>query len=116
MPTYEYQCLKCGHKFDHFQSMNDLPLKKCPVCKGKVERLISGGVGLIFKGSGFYITDYTRSDDYKKKTKEDKSSPSTVTTIAKEKTSATSTPVTTETKSKKSETTASTKTPAPTTK
>ena len=73
MPTYEYQCQKCGHRFDHFQSMTELPLKRCPLCKGLVERLISGGGGVIFKGSGFYINDYARSDDYKKKTKEEKS-------------------------------------------
>ena len=73
MPTYEYQCQKCGHRFDHYQSMTEFPLKRCPLCKDKVERLISGGGGVIFKGSGFYITDYTRSEDYKKKTKEEKS-------------------------------------------
>ncbi|MGH1366516.1 MAG: FmdB family zinc ribbon protein [Calditrichia bacterium] len=59
MPTYEYLCKDCGHKFDEFQSISAKALTKCPVCKGKVERLISGGTGLIFKGSGFYITDYT---------------------------------------------------------
>jgi len=54
--------------------MNETPLKHCPLCKSKVERLISGGGGIIFKGSGFYINDYARSEDYKKKTKEEKSS------------------------------------------
>ncbi len=59
MPTYEYVCPKCGHAFEQFQSMNDAPLKKCPACKKTgVKRLIGGGAGLIFKGSGFYITDY----------------------------------------------------------
>ena len=59
MPTYEYACPKCGHAFEQFQSMNDAPLTKCPVCKKTgVKRLIGGGAGLIFKGSGFYITDY----------------------------------------------------------
>jgi len=59
MPTYEYVCPKCGHAFELFQSMNDAPLKKCPACKKTgVKRLIGGGAGLIFKGSGFYITDY----------------------------------------------------------
>ena len=58
MPTYEYRCLKCKKKFDKLQSMNDKPLKACIYCKGKVERLIGGGAGLIFKGSGFYETDY----------------------------------------------------------
>ncbi len=59
MPTYEYSCPKCGHVFEQFQSMSDAPLKKCPKCKKMgVRRLISGGAGLIFKGTGFYITDY----------------------------------------------------------
>jgi len=59
MPTYEYACPKCGHQFEQFQSMNDEPLKKCPKCKkAGVKRLVGSGAGLIFKGSGFYITDY----------------------------------------------------------
>jgi putative FmdB family regulatory protein len=59
MPTYEYACPKCGHQFEQFQSMRDEPLKKCPKCgKSGVKRLVGGGAGLIFKGSGFYITDY----------------------------------------------------------
>jgi putative FmdB family regulatory protein len=59
MPTYEYACSKCGHHFEQFQSMRDEPLKKCPKChKSALKRLIGGGAGLIFKGSGFYITDY----------------------------------------------------------
>jgi len=59
MPTYEYACSKCGHHFDQFQSMRDKPLRKCPKChKMALKRLIGGGAGLIFKGSGFYITDY----------------------------------------------------------
>ena len=60
MPTYEYRCLKCKKKFDHFQRITEPPLKKCILCKGKVERLISQGVGLIFKGTGFYATDYKK--------------------------------------------------------
>ncbi|MBC7368520.1 MAG: zinc ribbon domain-containing protein [Undibacterium sp.] len=61
MPTYEYLCPKCGHAFELFQSMRDEPLKKCPKCKkAGVKRLIGGGAGLIFKGSGFYITDYKK--------------------------------------------------------
>lgn len=59
MPTYEYACQKCGHEFEQFQSMRDEPLKKCPKCKkAALKRLVGGGAGLIFKGSGFYITDY----------------------------------------------------------
>ncbi len=71
MPTYDYKCKKCGHQFEHFQSMNDEPLDVCPECGGKVERLIGTGAGLIFKGSGFYATDY-RSDSYTKAAKSDK--------------------------------------------
>ena len=58
MPTYEYICKKCKHMFELFQSMFDAPRKTCPECKGAVRRLVSGGSGLIFKGSGFYLTDY----------------------------------------------------------
>ena len=59
MPTYDYVCPKCGHAFELVQSMNDAPLKKCPKCKkAGVKRLIGEGAGLIFKGTGFYITDY----------------------------------------------------------
>ena len=61
MPTYEYECNKCGNKFEEFQSIKAPALKKCPKCKGKVQRLISGGAGLIFKGTGFYQTDYKKS-------------------------------------------------------
>jgi putative FmdB family regulatory protein len=60
MPTYEYVCTKCHHHFEAFQSIASEPLKVCPVCRGELERLISGGTGLIFKGSGFYETDYKR--------------------------------------------------------
>ncbi len=61
MPTYEYACPKCGHEFEQFQSMRDEPLKKCPKCKKTgVKRLVGGGAGLIFKGTGFYITDYKK--------------------------------------------------------
>lgn len=68
MPTYEYECKNCDKVFDMFQSMSEKPLKKCPDCGKKVTRLISGGAGVIFKGSGFYATDY-RSSDYKNKAK-----------------------------------------------
>ena len=70
MPTYEYECSKCAKRFDKFQSIKDPPLKKCPQCGGRVKRLLSTGGGLLFKGSGFYITDY-RSEGYKKSAKAD---------------------------------------------
>jgi putative FmdB family regulatory protein len=73
MPTYEYECEKCNHHFEVFQSMKEAPKKTCPQCKGRVRRLISGGAGLIFKGSGFYITDY-RSEGYKSAAKKETSS------------------------------------------
>lgn len=60
MPTYEYECTKCGHKFEAFQKITDKPLDKCPKCSDKVRRLISSGIGIIFKGSGFYATDYRK--------------------------------------------------------
>jgi putative FmdB family regulatory protein len=80
MPTYEYTCEKCGKNFDAFQSMRDEPFKVCPkeLCrqakwgKGKVKRLLGTGAGLIFKGSGFYITDY-RSESYKNAAKKESS-------------------------------------------
>jgi putative FmdB family regulatory protein len=61
MPTYEYECLDCKIHFDEFQRMSDSKLRKCPKCGGRLNRIISGGAGLIFKGSGFYITDYKKS-------------------------------------------------------
>lgn len=64
MPTYEYRCPK-GHEFEKFQKMSDPPVAGCPECGADAERLLSTGAGLIFKGSGFYITDY-RGDSYKK--------------------------------------------------
>ena len=64
MPTYEYRCLKCKKNFDLFQPITDQPIKKCKYCSGKVERVIGVGGGIIFKGSGFYATDY-RSSSYK---------------------------------------------------
>ena len=77
MPTYEYKCNACGEKFERFQSMSAAPIKKCPVCgKNKVQRLIGTGAGLIFKGSGFYITDY-RSEGYKEKAKAEAASSET---------------------------------------
>jgi len=61
MPTYEYKCEDCGYMFEKFQSMKDKPIAKCPKCNGKVQRLISGGAAVIFKGSGFYATDYSQN-------------------------------------------------------
>lgn len=62
MPTYEYECDACGHAFERLQSMSEPAVRKCPKCgKLKVRRLISGGAGVIFKGSGFYETDYKRA-------------------------------------------------------
>jgi putative FmdB family regulatory protein len=58
MPTYEYECAACGHAFERFQSMRDEPVQTCPECGGAVRRLISTGGGLVFKGPGFYATDY----------------------------------------------------------
>lgn len=70
MPTYDYVCTQCGHEFELVQKMTDAPKKRCPKCRGKIERKIGAGAGLIFKGSGFYITDY-RSKDYQSKAKAD---------------------------------------------
>ena len=60
MPTYEYECTKCGHTFELYQSITAKPLSRCPECKGSVRRIIYGGMGVIFKGSGFYSTDNKR--------------------------------------------------------
>ncbi|GAB4551260.1 MAG: zinc ribbon domain-containing protein [Phycisphaerales bacterium] len=74
MPTYDYICRACEHEFELFQSMKDAPKKKCPDCgKLKLERLIGTGTGVIFKGGGFYETDY-RSDSYKKAAEAEKKS------------------------------------------
>ncbi len=68
MPTYEYECNRCGHSFEKFHSISATPPKRCPKCRGKVRRRVGMGAGLLFKGSGFYITDY-RSEGYKKAAK-----------------------------------------------
>lgn len=70
MPTYEYKCLECGHQFELFQKITEEPVNECPQCKGHVKRLIGMGAGPIFKGSGFYQTDY-KSKTSKSETKVD---------------------------------------------
>lgn len=75
MPTYDYKCTNCGYKFELFQRMMDEPIKECPKCKGLVTRLIGAGAGTIFKGTGFYQTDYKNkpgSNSKKEETKTDK--------------------------------------------
>ncbi len=67
MPTYQYRCSSCGHDFEKFHKISVSARPKCPRCGRKSERVISGGAGLVFKGSGFYITDYKRSDSDQKK-------------------------------------------------
>ncbi len=75
MPTYEYACPACGI-VEVFQSMSEKPITRCPTCKKrKVTRMVSGGAGLIFKGSGFWETDYNRSDAYKKQSKDEAPGP-----------------------------------------
>jgi putative FmdB family regulatory protein len=86
MPTYEYECEKCEITFERFQNIKDEPIKKCPECEGPVRRLISAGAGVIFKGSGFYITDY-RSESYKREAEKDKSSSKISETKSESKTS-----------------------------
>ncbi len=93
MPTYDYQCQKCGHRFEHFQSMTSPRLTDCPVegCGGNVKRLLGTGAGILFKGSGFYETDY-RSDSYKAAASADKSgnASTTASNSSSESTSSTS--------------------------
>lgn len=94
MPTYEYICDKCQHQFEQFQSIKARPIRKCPKCgKQSVQRLIGAGAGIIFKGSGFYQTDY-RSEGYKKAAESEKKSSTDKDTAKK----------TTETKAKDSKT------------
>ncbi len=73
MLTYDYRCKKCGHEFALLQSINDKPRYACPKCRGRVERLITGGGNFILKGNGFYSTDY-RSSEYKKAAEREKKS------------------------------------------
>lgn len=89
MPTYVYECTKCEKQFEIAQKITDAPRKRCPSCRGKVFRVISGGGGIILKGSGFYVTDY-RSSEYEKSARAEKESaaPDTEKPAAKEKTAA----------------------------
>ena len=67
MPTYDYECDSCGHRFEAFQKMSDTPLDTCPECGTRVRRVLSGGVGISFRGSGFYVTDSAKKAPEKKK-------------------------------------------------
>lgn len=99
MPTYEYECRACGHTFEEFQQIKDNQLRTCPKCKRrKLRRLIGAGAAVIFKGSGFYQTDY-RSKDYKEKAKAEKES--TASSAAGETKKAASSDTTGDTASKK---------------
>ncbi len=103
MPTYDYECSACGHKFEVYQSITEDPLKSCPKCrKRKVRRLFGAGAGLLFKGSGFYITDY-RSDGYKKAQKAESSSSSTSSASEGKSSSATESKPSSKSETKKSE-------------
>jgi putative FmdB family regulatory protein len=73
MPTYEYRCAECGNEFEKFGRMSDPPVYACPACGAEAQRKMSAGAGLLFKGSGFYITDY-RGDSYKKAAASDSAS------------------------------------------
>lgn len=76
MPTYEYECTHCGHKFEAFQKMTDKTLDNCPKCNNKLRRLIGSGSGIIFKGTGFYATDYRKEKSpTKADNKQDKTCP-----------------------------------------
>lgn len=103
MPTYEYKCQSCKRVFDVFQSMTDKPLTECTECHGKLKRLIGTGAGFIFKGSGFYITDY-RSDSYKQAERRAKSDTTPSSSTAGGSTGGSGTPATSGSKSGSSET------------
>ncbi|MCK4303242.1 MAG: zinc ribbon domain-containing protein [Candidatus Eisenbacteria sp.] len=72
MPTYVYECTKCGHRFELLQSITDPPRRRCPECHGAVKRLVMPGGGLIFKGSGFYITDYRNKETRERQRREER--------------------------------------------
>ena len=85
MPTYEYQCQKCKRRHEAFQSITAKPLTRCAKCGGRLKRLISSGSGFLFKGSGFYITDYRSKSYHEAKKKDQPSSPSSTTSSDKSK-------------------------------
>jgi len=85
MPTYEYECQKCHRRHEAFQSITAKPLTKCPRCRGRLKRLIGSGSGFIFKGSGFYITDYRSKGYHEAKKKEEGSSSSASSTSSDSK-------------------------------
>jgi putative FmdB family regulatory protein len=90
MPTYDYECPKCGHAFELVQSMRDEPIKRCPKCKKLgVKRLVGGGAGLIFKGTGFYITDYKNKDSAAKEKRKASTSTASTSTASESKSSET---------------------------
>lgn len=72
MPTYDYRCRKCGHQFEVFHGIRDDSPQRCPKCRARAQRVPTGGAGLLFKGSGFYVTDY-RSRTYKEKARQERS-------------------------------------------
>ena len=72
MPTYDYRCRKCGHQFELFHGIKDETPKRCPKCRGRSQRVPAGGAGVLFKGSGFYVTDH-RSKAYKEKARQERS-------------------------------------------
>jgi len=75
MPTYDYECTHCGHKFEALQKMSEAALSNCPQCKHKLRRLIGSGLGIIFKGTGFYATDYRKKTPPARDNKQDKDCP-----------------------------------------
>jgi putative FmdB family regulatory protein len=75
MPTYDYKCSNCNHTFEYFQPMSSAPLTECPKCKGSLIRIIGTGSGPIFKGSGFYQTDYKGKSEQSKKSNEPENEP-----------------------------------------
>ena len=75
MPTYDYRCSKCGHRFELFHAITDDSPKRCPKCRSRSVRVPAGGAGLLFKGSGFYVTDH-RSKSYRERAKEERPKPS----------------------------------------